>query len=101
LADKNQIVVTRVAEIPVKARGRLVKRARYHWLLLAESHLTPNSLGLGVADCGAAAANGTAEARVSNRSARKGARDGVVSEVLAARPADPGSEVASRESEQF
>ncbi|HKN23308.1 MAG TPA: transposase [Candidatus Acidoferrum sp.] len=29
----------------VKTGGRLVKRARYHWLLLAESHLTRRLFG--------------------------------------------------------
>lgn len=29
----------------VKTGGRLVKHARYYWLLLAESHLTPRLFG--------------------------------------------------------
>jgi hypothetical protein len=29
----------------VKTGGRLVKHARYYWLLLAESHLTPHLFG--------------------------------------------------------
>jgi uncharacterized protein YbgA (DUF1722 family) len=29
----------------VKTGGRLVKHARYHWLLLAESHLTRRLFG--------------------------------------------------------
>jgi hypothetical protein len=29
----------------VKTGGRLVKHARYHWLLLAESHLTKRLIG--------------------------------------------------------
>lgn len=29
----------------VKTGGRLVKRARYYWLMLAESHLTPRLFG--------------------------------------------------------
>jgi hypothetical protein len=42
----------------------------------------------------------TAASAAGNLS-RKGARDGVVSEVSAARAADPGSEVISRQSEHF
>jgi hypothetical protein len=51
--------------------------------------------------CGAAVANGVAEAWVSNRSVRKDARDGVASEVSAARAADPGSELISSQSVQI
>jgi hypothetical protein len=32
-------------EILVKTGGRLVKHARYYWLLLAESHLTRRLFG--------------------------------------------------------
>jgi len=31
---------SRLQQLLVKTGGRLVKHARYHWLLLAESHLT-------------------------------------------------------------
>jgi len=38
----------------VKTGGRLIKHARYYWLLLAESHLTRRLLGGAAAkDCGA------------------------------------------------
>jgi len=30
----------------VKTRGRLVKHARYYWLMLAESHLTRRLFGI-------------------------------------------------------
>jgi hypothetical protein len=32
--------LTSLLQRPVKAGGRLIKHARYYWLLLAESHLT-------------------------------------------------------------
>jgi hypothetical protein len=48
----------------VKTGGRLVKHARYYWLLLAESHLTRQLFGsmYGAADRGAVASGGIAEA---------------------------------------
>ena len=42
----------------VKTGGRLMKHARYYWLLLAESHLTRRLSGAWWADRGAAGANG-------------------------------------------
>ena len=42
----------------LKTGGRLVKHARYYWLLLAETHLTRGCLGYGAADCGLANAGG-------------------------------------------
>lgn len=32
--------LTSLQQRPVKTDGRLIKHARYYWLLLAESHLT-------------------------------------------------------------
>ena len=37
--------LTSVQQRLVKTGGRLVKHARYHWLLLAESHLTRRLFG--------------------------------------------------------
>jgi hypothetical protein len=37
--------LTSLQQRPVKTGGRLVKHARYYWLLLAESHLTKRLFG--------------------------------------------------------
>jgi hypothetical protein len=37
--------LTGLQQRPVKTGGRLVKHARYHWLLLAEGHLTCRVFG--------------------------------------------------------
>ena len=37
--------MTRLRQGLVKTGGRLIKHARYHWLLLAESHLTRRLFG--------------------------------------------------------
>jgi hypothetical protein len=37
--------LTSLQQRPVKTGGRLVKRARYYWLTLAESHLTRRLFG--------------------------------------------------------
>ncbi len=37
--------LTSLQQRPVKAGGRLIKHARYYWLLLAESHLTRRLFG--------------------------------------------------------
>jgi hypothetical protein len=37
--------LTSLQQRPVKTGGRLVKRARYYWLMLAESHLTRRLFG--------------------------------------------------------
>jgi hypothetical protein len=47
----------------VKTGGRLIKHARYYWLLLAESHLTPAPCRHAGKDRGAALAGGIRRAR--------------------------------------
>ena len=37
--------VTSVEQRPLKTGGRLVRHARYYWLILAESHLTRRLFG--------------------------------------------------------
>jgi hypothetical protein len=45
-AEGNRVVVVdQPAATLVKTGGRLVKHARYYWLLLAESHLTRRMFG--------------------------------------------------------
>jgi hypothetical protein len=49
--------LTSLQQRPVKTGGRLIKYARYYWLLLAESHLTRAAVRSdGAADRGAARA---------------------------------------------
>jgi len=63
----------------VKTCGRLLKHARYYWLMLAESHLTRRLFGAMVRkDCRSAGADRIGRGRGANRS-RKGG-DGPVSE---------------------
>jgi hypothetical protein len=38
-------LLTSLQRRPVKTGGRLVKHARYYWLMLAESHLTRRLFG--------------------------------------------------------
>ena len=53
-----------------KTGGRLVKHARYYWLLLAESHLTRRLFGsMGTADRVAASASGIGQAQTEGISA--------------------------------
>jgi hypothetical protein len=37
--------VTSLQQRPVKTGGRLTKHARYYWLVLTQSHLTPRLFG--------------------------------------------------------
>ena len=41
----NKLQLTSLQQRLVKTGGRLVKHARYYWLLLAESHLTRRLFG--------------------------------------------------------
>ena len=43
--DLSLVCVTSLQQRLVKTGGRLVKHARYYWLLLAESHLTRRLFG--------------------------------------------------------
>ena len=43
--ENRQVVADQLQQRLVKTGGRLVKHARYYWLLLAESHLTRRRLG--------------------------------------------------------
>jgi hypothetical protein len=45
LARDRELVADESAATLVKTGGRLVKHARYHWLLLAEGHLTRRRFG--------------------------------------------------------
>jgi hypothetical protein len=63
----------------VKTGGRLVKHARYYWLMLAESHLTRRLFGAMVAkDRRLAGADGVDGGRFVAKSRAKEARDGGV-----------------------
>jgi hypothetical protein len=65
----------------VKTGGRLVKHARYYWLLLAESHLTRRVFGGdAAADLGPAVADGLmCGGRSGARLAKRGRHTGEVS----------------------
>jgi hypothetical protein len=43
--ENRQLVADQLAATPVKTGGRLIKHARYFWLLLAEGHLTRRLFG--------------------------------------------------------
>src|ERR1035437_3878173 len=65
--------------IPVKTGGRLVKHARYYWLMLAESHLTRRPFGGMVRRIGAlAVATGETEAMSTAKSGDQGVMAGDV-----------------------
>lgn len=77
----------------VKTGGRLVKHARYYWLLLAESHLTRRLFGWqhSAANLGATAACGiTKTARQEEEFINHEAREGEVSEKSLRAAAVPG-----------
>lgn len=43
--EDRELVAGQLAATVVKTGGRLIKHARYYWLMLAESHLSRRSFG--------------------------------------------------------
>jgi hypothetical protein len=77
--ENRELVADELTAVLVKTGGRLIKHARYYWLQLAESGLTPRLFGCdGVTDCGLTRDDGIGRATAGDQRPRRKGADGKV-----------------------